>query len=69
MLRKHMNDTPATRLWFPSGKCPEDSEFVNNPWLVSFGLFGKPSKMQAMRSLRETGRTATIHGSNADMLC
>jgi hypothetical protein len=31
-----MNDTPGTRLWFPSGKSPEDSDFVDNPMACEF---------------------------------
>jgi hypothetical protein len=31
-----VNDTPATRLWFPSGKSPPDSAFVDNPKACEF---------------------------------
>jgi hypothetical protein len=31
-----MNDMPATRLWFPRGKIPQDSDFVGSPMACEF---------------------------------
>jgi hypothetical protein len=32
-----INDTPATRLWFPSGESPKDSDFAGNSMACEFG--------------------------------
>ncbi|MFZ2104646.1 MAG: hypothetical protein WAV18_04545 [Roseiarcus sp.] len=37
-LARHpeLNDMPATRIWFTSGKIPQDSDFVGNPMACEF---------------------------------